>query len=250
MEFRLLGPVEIVRDGTVVTLASERQRALLAMLLLEANRFVSTRRLVDLLWDDPPRSALGNLRTYAAGIRTLLGDRIGDAGRLSVRRGVGYRIEVTPDELDMTRFHRLVTEAKEAHGRNDTRVAADLLEAALRCWRGLSGSDMGLLSRAGADRLSTLNEQRLTATESLAEARLNLGEPDAAIEILAEVLCEHPTRDNTWMILMRARYAAGDVRGALETYRRAHAIYQNTLGISAPPILSDMHRAILQRDGH
>jgi DNA-binding SARP family transcriptional activator len=240
--------VEILQNGNIVTPASERQRALLAMLLLEANRFVSTQRLVDLLWDDPPRSALGNLRTYAAGIRALLGDGLSDAERLSVRRGVGYRIRVAPDELDVTRFHDLVAEAKEARARGDTRLVADRLERALGCWRGVSGSDMGLLSRSGADRLSTLNEQRLTATESLAEAKLDLGESGAAIEILAGVLSEHPTRDNDWTILMRARHAVGDVRGALETHRRAYAAYQDMLGISPPTALSDLHRAILQRD--
>src|SRR3954469_9294244 len=117
MLFRILGPVEVAADGRTLDLGGPKQRALLALLLLEANRVVARDRLIDALWDDsPPETARKALQVHVSQLRKALGhDRLQTADP-------GYRLRVEGDELDLDRFRRL-----EAEGR---------LHAALPPWRG------------------------------------------------------------------------------------------------------------------
>jgi hypothetical protein len=167
MEFRLLGPVEVLDDsGRRIELAANSQRVLLAALLLQPNRVVATQDLVDTLWESElparPRSAL---QTYVSRLRTMLG------GAIIRTEHAGYLISVSPDGVDLTRFRSLVAESS---GRTDLAERAALLTEALAMWRGepLAGLSAGALIR---DAVPVLTEERLHATELLLAARLELG---------------------------------------------------------------------------
>src|SRR5262249_40857270 len=135
MEFLVLGTIEARIDGRALSLGGPKQRALLALLLLDANEIVSRDRLVDALWGErAPASAQRSLDSYVSRLRSLLGaDRI-------ERRPPGYRIHVDPDELDLVRFEALLKEGRAAAG--DPAVARDRLTEALALWRGHALADL------------------------------------------------------------------------------------------------------------
>ncbi|HEU5371244.1 MAG TPA: winged helix-turn-helix domain-containing protein, partial [Gaiellaceae bacterium] len=138
MEFRLLGPVEVVADGGAVALGGPKQRALLAELLLRRGSAVPRERLVDALWGDrPPASAISSLQVYVHGLRRAVG-----ADRLETR-GNAYCVHVEPDELDLARFERLLHEASGALASGAPSHADELLAGALGLWRGDALADLG-----------------------------------------------------------------------------------------------------------
>src|SRR5438445_12065908 len=164
MDFRILGPLEVVADGQEVPLGGAKQRALLALLLLHPNRVVSRDRLIDELWEtDPPETARTALQVHVSHLRKALGrDRI-------VTEAPGYLVRVEPDELDLERFERLLGSVD----RGDSAVATEVLREALALWR---GPPLGGLadSFAQAER-ARLEEQRLLALEQRIDAELELG---------------------------------------------------------------------------
>lgn len=117
MEFRILGPLEAREDGAPVALAGTKQRALLAILLLHANEVVSTERLIESLWDEPPAEAVKAVQVYVSRLRKALG------GGMPTSRPPGYVLELEPEQLDLARFRRLLEEA-----RRDRARAADVLK--------------------------------------------------------------------------------------------------------------------------
>src|SRR4051812_4947054 len=127
LEFRILGPLEISRDGAAIEVGAQRQRAVLALLLLNANHVVPTERLVDEVWgENPPKTARTALHNALVHLRKLLGS---DALE---RRPPGYLLRVDPDHFDLARFERLVVRAREAPAEE----RAELLREALAEWRG------------------------------------------------------------------------------------------------------------------
>src|SRR5262249_22709073 len=167
MEFLVLGPVEVRIDGGALSLGGPKQRALLALLLLDANEIVSRDRLIDALWGErAPASAQRSLDSYVSRLRSLLGaDRI-------ERRPPGYRLRVGPDELDLDRFEALFEQGRMAAG--DPAAARDRLAEALALWRGAALADLReeLLLVTEAERL---DERRLLALEAHIDAELELG---------------------------------------------------------------------------
>ena len=156
MQFAILGPVEARTNGSALQLGGPKPRALLAMLLLDANEPVSRDRLIEGLWgDDPPPSADQTLDSYVSRLRRVLGpDRV-------VRRPPGYLLVVEPGELDLERFERLV-EARSLH-------------EALRLWRGPALADV-LYEPFACEQAERLEERRLVALEDRIEADLATGE--------------------------------------------------------------------------
>src|SRR5262249_46448781 len=153
MEFRILGPLEAREDGGLVALGGAKQRALLAILLLHANEVVSTDRLVEFLWDEPPAEAVKAVQVHVSRLRRARG---GGGAR---GRRPGYVIEVGPARLDLSRFRRLLEEA-----RRDRARAAELLKEALTLWRGPALAEFTNEPFAGVERLR-LEELRLEALE-------------------------------------------------------------------------------------
>jgi DNA-binding SARP family transcriptional activator len=239
VEFRILGPLEVVKAGEPVKLGGARQRAVLALLLTNANRPVSVDALIDALWGArPPRNAENALQYHVSQLRKLLGN-----GETIVTRDPGYLIRVAPHDLDLARFERLVEEAGQASPTD----AAQLLSDALDLWRGPPLADL-----AGEDfaqpEIRRLEEIRLAALERRLEADLALGRHTELIPELEAIVREYPLRERPRAALMRALYGAGRQAEALELYREARQKLVDELGIEPSPALQELERAILRHD--
>ncbi|HEV3365514.1 MAG TPA: winged helix-turn-helix domain-containing protein, partial [Acidimicrobiia bacterium] len=154
LEFRILGPLEIVHDGSTVAVAGNRERTLLALLLLSANRVVSSERLAEDLWSgDPPETATQVLRVFVSRLRKTL--REAGADGLLLTRPPGYVIRVEPEALDATRFEGLVAEGRDQAATGDSTRASATLREALALWRGPALADIAEapVARAEAARL-------------------------------------------------------------------------------------------------
>src|ERR671923_1558999 len=242
MEFRVLGPLDVRRHGRPVPLAGRKQRALLACLLLEANRVVSTDRLIDELWPhDPPESAAHALQVYVSDLRRVLG-----AARL-VTRAPGYLMRVEERELDLLRFEQLFADGERAVSQRRHRVAAEKFSAALSVWRGpaLDGIRAGPRTRADAARL---DELRLTALEQRIDAELSVGRHRQLVPELEALVAQHPLRERLWAHLMLALYRAGRQADALAAYREAREHLAAELGLEPGPDLQALHKNILAQE--
>ncbi|RKT54650.1 AfsR/SARP family transcriptional regulator [Saccharothrix australiensis] len=245
MEFHVLGPLEVRESEEVVRIPGARQRKLLALLLLDARRVVTVERLIDELWDDPPRSVRQQVHNAVRTLRTTLGARRQDV-RVT-RTDTGYRLDVADDAIDARRFTSLVREAKEAQAAGDAATAIRLLRSALDLWRGdafegLDGSEV-LNAAAG------LAEQRLVATEDLLELRLAAGEAGAVVGELRRLVADHPLRDRLRATLMRALHRGGRQAEALAVYEEGRRVFAEELGLDPGPELRGLHAAILDGAG-
>jgi DNA-binding SARP family transcriptional activator len=239
MEFRILGPLEVVEDGRPIALSGPKQRALLALLLLTPNRPVSVDRLVDSLWSgEPPTTAANALQYHVSRLRKTLGEGVG-----IVTQDPGYLIQLSPDQLDLLRFERLVMEAEGA----DADRASRLLGDALDLWRGDPLTDLAddVLSQAELQRLAAA---RLAALERRIDADLTLGRQAQLIPELEALVRTHPLHEGFVGALMRALYGAGRQADALEVYRATRMRFDDDLGIEPSPFLRDLERAILRQD--
>jgi DNA-binding SARP family transcriptional activator len=238
MEFRILGPLEVVEDGRPIALGGPKQRALLALLLLTPNRPVSVDRLVDVLWSGEPPTASNALQYHVSRLRKTLGD-----GAAIVTQEPGYLIHVDPDQLDLLRFERLVMEAEGV----DADRAARLLGDALDLWRGDPLADLAddVLSQAEVQRLAAA---RLAALERRVDADLTLGRHAQLVPELEALVRTHPLHEGFVGALMRALYGAGRQADALDVYRTTRERFDAELGIEPSPFLRGLERAILRQD--
>src|SRR5918993_206383 len=192
LEFRILGPLEVLDEGDPVRLGGRNQRAVLALLLLRVNEPVSTERLVDELWGEhPPRTATTSLQNTVAQLRKLLGPG------LLLTRPSGYVLDLDADQLDLSRFERLVREARSA----DPDQRAPLLRAALELWHGSPLADLESETFAQSE-IRRLEELRLGVLEERIAADLALG---ADAELIAEI--EALVRSNPLRERIRGRSA-------------------------------------------
>jgi DNA-binding SARP family transcriptional activator len=239
VEFRILGPLEVVGDEGALTLGGSRQRALLALLLTRPREVVSADRLIDELWGgDVPQQASNALQYHVSQLRKTLAS----AERIRTQ-SPGYAIQVGPDELDLLRFERLVEDAESAPPER----AAELLREALGLWRGAALADVANESFAQTE-IVRLEELRLRALELRIEADLALGRHREVIPELEALVREHPLRERLRAALMRALYCSGRQAEALEVYRETRAQLVDSLGIEPSPALQELERAILRQD--
>jgi DNA-binding SARP family transcriptional activator/tetratricopeptide (TPR) repeat protein len=240
LEFRILGRLCVTVDGVAQPIGGPKQRAMLAALLLTPNRAVPIERLTGLLWDQPPRSATANLRTYATGLRKITGSR------LAALAG-GYELDVRAGESDLECFTESVRAARVRHGAGDLESARRHFLDALALWTGRSGHDLS--SDSPVHRLvQNLNESRMLAVEDSTAIRLDLGEEKALVPELRAELSDHRTRERLWTQLMVALYRCGDVAGSLYAYHEAAAALDAELGMQPGEELRTLQRAILERD--
>ncbi|HVM56411.1 MAG TPA: BTAD domain-containing putative transcriptional regulator, partial [Gaiellaceae bacterium] len=166
IEFRLLGPLEVLRDGESVPLRAAKQRALLADLLVHRGKVVSVDRLVDDLWQEsPPAGARHALEAHASRLRGA----VGDAATL-LAQPPGYALQVESDALDVVRFERLLAEARAAAPERAEQLAVE----ALALWRGPPLADFAYEPFAQAE-IARLEELRWEATHLRIDAELALG---------------------------------------------------------------------------
>lgn len=239
-EYRLLGPLELRSAGSVVPLDGRRQQTLLAVLLLNAGKVVPFDRLVLDLWEQPPTTARRQIGNAAVAVRKAVG------GNRLVTTGYGYRLDTTADRLDIDAFRTARQDAGTAASAGRPRDAVRLLRAALDTWRGpvLAGLDCESIDAARRD----LAEQRLDATECLAELLVDLGEVTSLIGELSGLVAEHPLRESLRATLMRALRRAGRLADALAVFEEARQVIAAELGTDPGPELRGLHQQMLRSD--
>jgi DNA-binding SARP family transcriptional activator len=237
LEFGLLGPLEVRTADGPLPLGAPMQRALLALLLLNANRVVPRDRLISELWgESPPETAAKAVQVYVSRLRKLL------PAEMLVTQAPGYVLRVEPASVDLQRFERLVAEAHDA----DPARAASLLAEALALWRGPPLAELWEepFARIEAGRLEDL---RLAALEERIEADLALGRHAKLIGELEALIAEHPHRERLRGQLMLALYRSGRQAEALEAYRNARAALDE-LGLEPGAALRQLEQQILRQD--
>jgi YVTN family beta-propeller protein len=242
VKFRLLGRVEARSDGRELALGGPKQRALLAMLLLDANRTVSRDRLIDGLWGEhPPPTAAHTLDNYVSRLRKALGGE-----RLS-RNPPGYALLVEPDELDPDLFERLFRDGREAQSRGNANEAAATLRSALDLWRGAALAGV-LYEPFAATESRRLEERRLMALEQRVDADLAVGRDEELVPELEALVRDHPFRERLLYQLMLALYRSGRQAEALGALQAAKRRFAEELGLEPGPQLRDLERLILEQD--
>jgi DNA-binding SARP family transcriptional activator/DNA-binding beta-propeller fold protein YncE len=245
MDFRILGPLEVLEDERLLDVGGGRQRSVLAFLLLHANEVVSTDRLIDELWpDEPPPSAAKIVQVHVSRLRKALN---GAGGGVLLTRDRGYLLRVQPGELDRDRFRALLDEGRAALAAGHHERAHEVLQAALALWRGAPLPEFSYDSFA-RDEIARLDELRLGALEERIEADLALGRHDAVIAELEELVRRYPLRERLRAQLMLALYRAGRQAEALESYRDARRTLAEELGLDPSPTLQQLERAVLAHD--
>jgi DNA-binding SARP family transcriptional activator len=238
VNFRLLGPLEVVDDGGTIPLPRRKSRALLALLLLRANEVVSTDRLVDELWGErPPKTAIASLQNAVSRLRKTLGRD------LIVSRPPGYELRMEPDQLDLARFQRLVAESRQA----DPAERSARLREALGLWRGEPLADLADEPFAQTEIL-LLEDLRTSALEERIDADLALGAGAELVGELEALVAHHPLRERLRRQLMLALYRAGRQADALDAYRQARRMLLDELGLEPSDELQELERAILTHD--
>jgi predicted ATPase/DNA-binding SARP family transcriptional activator len=244
MEFRILGPIEVVREETRLDLATPRVRLLLALLLAHGGEVVSSDRLIEEFWDaDPPQTGRHTLQSCVHRLRRALG---ADAWRLATRPP-GYQLKVSVDELDARRFQQLADQGRDALAGGRPEEAAGLLQAALRLWRGPALADLLDASALAAER-ARLEGLRLTVLEDRMEAELAAGRHAAVAAELERLVAEHPFRERLWGQLLVALYRAGRQAEALAAFRHAREVLAEELGLEPSPWLARLQEQILLHD--
>ena len=249
MDFRILGPLEVLDEGRAVTPAGGKQRALLALLLLHANETLSTDRLIDELWGErPPATAAKAVQVAVSRLRkALAGGEGGDPDGVVVTREHGYELGLDPERLDAHRFERLVAEGRSelAGGRPERAVSA--LEEALSLWRGAALAELAYEPFAQRE-IARLDDLRVAALEQLVEAKLALGGHAEVVGQLETLIAEHPYRERLRAQLMLALYRSDRQADALQAYQDARGTLVEELGIEPGERLRELERAILAQD--
>ena len=236
--YRLLGPLEVEGEDGPIRLGGPKQRATLAILLLNANRVVSIDRLADDLYaGSPPASAVAQVQRQVSELRKALGPE----ARIETR-SPGYLIRLDDDQLDLSRFERWCSRAAEAQAE-----AATLLREALSLWRGEPLADLDGEPFAAAA-VQRLGELRLAALEQRIEADLRLGRQREVVPELEQLVAEHPLRESFVAQLMVGLYRSGRQADALAAFRSAREQLVDQLGLEPGPALRELERRILAHD--
>jgi DNA-binding SARP family transcriptional activator len=245
MEFRILGPLEVVHDGKLLALRGAKQRAIVGLLALNSPRPLSPDRIVDELWGaHPPQSALHAIQVYISEIRMAL--RAGTGSDAAVRTSSsGYALDVADENIDARCFERLVSDALHSAARRP-RHARSVLEEALALWRGPVLADIENVTEARLE-AERLDELRLVATECLLGIRLDSGEHTELVGTLKRLVAQHPLRENLCRQLMLALYRGGRQSEALAAYQTAR-VALDELGLVPSRELRDLEQAILRHD--
>jgi WD40 repeat protein/DNA-binding SARP family transcriptional activator len=242
VEFRILGPLEVARDGEAIVLGAAQQRALLAVLVLHRGDLVSIDRLTEELWGErAPATAAKTVQVYVSHLRKALG-----AGVIATQ-GRGYRLAVAPQQVDAVQFEALCAEGRRALADGDPARARETLCSALALWRGEPLADFAY-DRFAQAAIGRLQEARLAALEDRVEADLALGSDGELIGELESLIAANPLQERLREQLMVALYRAGRQADALAAYRQTSELLREELGLEPSRRLQELERSILEHD--
>jgi basic membrane lipoprotein Med (substrate-binding protein (PBP1-ABC) superfamily)/DNA-binding winged helix-turn-helix (wHTH) protein len=249
VDYRLLGPLEVVDGDRRVDLGGARQRALLILLLLHRNQVVSTERIVEELWSgDQPRTAHQIVRVYVSQLRKALEPGRGDDDpRILLTHGAGYMLRAPPGEVDLDRLDRLRADSRELVAQGEADRAAASLREALALWRGPALHDV-VYENFAQHEAKRLEELRLVTLEDLFDAVLAAGDDAAAVADLEALVAENPLRERLRGQLMLALYRAGRQAEALAVYAEGRRLLVDELGLEPAAGLSELQARILRHD--
>ena len=238
MDFRLLGPLEVSEDDRPLALGGDKQRSVLAILLIHANELVTPDQLIDQIWGGaPPARAGKNVQVYVSRLRKVL-----DPERLATHAG-GYVLHVEPQEFDVARFEQLADEASRAAPSTAARKLGD----ALALWRGPALADLAYEGFAQPE-IARLEEMRLAVLAQRIDADLALGRHAALVGELEALVARHPLQERLRCQLMLALYRSARQAEALEAYRVARRELSEQLGLEPSEQLKQLEQAILRQD--
>lgn len=243
MELRILGPVELVVKGRSVVLPRRQPWLILGILAIEANRFVSPERLINLVWSDsPPMRARSILQTRISEIRATLNQHLSASHILSTRDG-GYRLNIAPDKVDLHRFRSLIRAARQATSDEDVRR---LLREAGELWRGpvLGG---WLPTASHGSFCAGFERARLTADEDLWEVELRLGHHHLIVDEMVQAAAHNPGRERLIGLAMIALHRSGRTAEALQHFDHSRRWLAAEVGVDPGVELRNLHLAILGR---
>jgi predicted ATPase/DNA-binding SARP family transcriptional activator/class 3 adenylate cyclase len=249
MDFRILGPLEVLEEGRDVAPAGSKGRALLALLLVHANETLPVERLIDELWGEhPPATATKTVQAHVSRLRKALAAGAGDGvDAVIVTREHGYQLTLDPERLDAHRFERLVAEGRRELGTGDPARATAALESALALWRGAPLADVAHEPFVQRE-VGRLEDLRVAALEDLNEAKLALGRHGELVGELEALIGEHPYRERLRAQLMLALYRCDRQADALQVYQDARRTLVDELGIEPGERLRELERAVLAQD--
>jgi DNA-binding SARP family transcriptional activator len=242
LEIRLLGPLEVEREGTPLALGGPKPRALLSALALEVGRVVSVDSLVESLWPGhAPDTASHAIQVYVSQLRKVVGTDV------IVTRVPGYVLELDTESVDVHRFVRLAGEGRDVFAGGDPAAAAAAFRDALALWRGPALADFTYEPFAQTE-IARLEELRLVAVEERVDADLALGRHAELVSELEALVDSQPLRERPRAQLMLALYRSGRQADALAAYRSARETLVDELGIDPGPELKALEAAILRQD--
>ena len=249
MDFRILGPLEVLDEGRAITLGGSKQRALLALLLLHANETLSTDRLIDELWGErPPANAAKTVQMQISRLRKALAGEAGNGSAgVVVTRERGYELRLDPERLDSHRFERLVAEGRSELAGGHPSAPSRRSSGALSLWRGAPLAELAYEPFAQRE-IARLDDLRVAALEQLIEAKLALGAHAEVVGQLETLIGEHPYRERLRAQLMLALYRSDRQADALQAYQDARRTLVEELGIEPGERLRELERAILAQD--
>ncbi|HKV18289.1 MAG TPA: BTAD domain-containing putative transcriptional regulator, partial [Mycobacterium sp.] len=246
-EFGVLGPLQISVDGAAVALGTPKQRAVLAMLLINRNRPVGTEALIEAAWEQvPPPDPRASLHSYVSNLRKLLAGIGMDSRSALVSAPPGYRLNVPESACDIGRFAFDKNAGVQAAAAGKFEQASRHLSAALSQWRGSVLED--LRDFQFVDAFSTaLTEDKMLAHTALAEAEIACGRSYAVIGELESLTAEHPYREPLWTQLITAYYLSERQSDALAAYRRLKTTLAEDLGIDPGPTVQALYERVLRQ---
>ncbi|MEV6907358.1 BTAD domain-containing putative transcriptional regulator [Amycolatopsis sp. NPDC051071] len=245
VRFRFLGPLEFFDGGQWSSIGAPKQRALLAVLLINANRVVSADQLMAELWGErPPPSAAGLLAGYVWRLRGSLGDQ---EGRMLSTRAPGYQLVLPPGATDVDEYEELVAAGRKSLAECDLPSAAAALAEALGMWRGTPLADVVLVPSVLSES-ARLEEARLAVVEARIEAEIGLGRDEALLPELKLMVSRFPLRERLHAHLMVALYRSGQQAEALGAYRDLRRLLVDELGVEPSKPLRELQGRILRDD--
>src|SRR6201992_1257385 len=248
LQFGVLGPLQLRAGGALVPLGAPKQRAVLAMLVMNRNRAVSVDALIDAVWaQSPVPAARTSIHSYVSNLRRLLGSASADPSRVLASVSPGYQLNVADADCDLGRFVTEKNAGVRAAAAGRFEDASIFLSAALAEWRGPFLDD--LREFAFVDTFATaLSEVRVAVHTALAEAEIACGRADGIIPRLEVLTAEHPFRERLWAQLITAYYVTERQSDALNAYQRLKANLAENLGIDPGPTVRSLQERILRQE--
>jgi DNA-binding SARP family transcriptional activator len=248
VDFRLLGPLQVMVDGVPQPMAGVKPKAVLAVLLINRDRVVSSGAIAEAIWnDDAPAAYSASLQVFMSTLRRTLRVLSATGNGVVSTESPGYRLSVRSECVDLGRFERARQQGNEHFAAKRFVDASAFYRSALAEWTGPALADLRGF-RFAEEFATAVEEERLSTLQARIDADLACGRDSAVIGELTTLVGQHPLREPLWAQLMTAYYRMGRQADALDASRRIRALLNDELGIDPSPALQELERKILRQE--